>query len=154
MSGRLNVWLLVLVAICGLSYWFGKDLVLPVGSTDEDTAAATRPAVSYDLTEEESAVHLVVLNGTEEPGLAREVSLLLGRAGCVAESVGNAPHRRYAESFLVNRRLPDSRAKKLASLLGDVPVLREMDGRGSEDAVLVLGGDWSRLTSELGADEN
>jgi hypothetical protein len=148
-SGRLNVWLLVLVAVCGVSYWFGKDLVLPTGSSDSQDKRAVQPADQYELPDDETAIHLVVLNGTEKSGLARDVSLLLGRAGCVAESVGNAPHRFYPESFLVNRRLTERRAEDLASLLGGVPVLREMDGRGTEDAVLVLGNDWGQLTSVL-----
>lgn len=149
MSGRLNFWLLVLVAICGASYWFGKDLVLPSGTPDREAPPPAPVADKYELPAEETAIHLVVLNGTDQTGLARDVSLLLGRAGCVAENVGNAPHRGYEESFIVNRRLSDGRAEDLASLLGGVRVLREMDGRSTEDAVLVVGRDWENLTSAL-----
>lgn len=151
MSGRLNVWLLVLVMICGVSFWFGKDLVFPSGSSDREVTPPAPVADKYELPDEETAIHLVVLNGTDQTGLARDVSLLLGRAGCVAENVGNASHLGYEESFLVNRRLSDGRAEDLASLLGGVRVLREMDGRGTEDAVLVVGQDWRRLTSALDA---
>lgn len=151
MNGRLNVWLLVLVGICAVSYWFGKDLLV---TAVEGPKKATPPEIirdTFELSEEESAIHLVVLNGTNEAGLAREVGLLLGRAGCVAENVGNAPHRGYAKTFLVNRRLADRKAGELASLLGGVRILREMDNRGSEDAVLVLGQDWEKLTGALSA---
>lgn len=151
MSGRLNVWLLLLVGICGVSYWFGKDLL---GTSFDVSREATPPEDirdKFELSDEESAIHLVILNGTNEAGLAREVGLLLGRAGCVAENVGNAPHRGYGETFLVNRLLEDRKAAELASLLGGVRVLREVDGRGSEDAVLVLGQDWEKLTGALSA---
>jgi hypothetical protein len=146
-----NVWLLVLVALCGASYWFGKDLVFPGGKGGGVDVPTVPAADRFDMPTGASAIHLKVLNGTEQSGLARDVGLLLGRAGCVAENVGNAPHRGYAESFLVNRRLTDRRAEDLAGLLGGVRVVREMDGRGSEDAVLVLGDDWPRLTSTLEA---
>jgi hypothetical protein len=144
----LNIWLLVLVALCGVSLWFGKELVLPA----QDPSGSEHPQVApepYELPADAAAVHLVVLNGTGEDGLARDVSLLLGRAGCVAERVGNAPRVKYAESFLVNRRLSDDRARDLAARLGGVKVLREWDDRCGEDAALVLGGDWARLKAAL-----
>jgi hypothetical protein len=94
-------------------------------------------------------VHLQVLNGTAQDGLAREFALLLGRAGCVTENVGNAPHTDYACSFLVNRQLPDARAEQLAAALGGVPVLREFDGRLAADAALILGRDADRLRRHL-----
>ncbi len=149
MQGRLNTWLLILVAICGLSLWFGKDLVRTgKGSAGEERPSA-RPEATFAMPAEEKPIHLVVLNGTSELGLAREVGLLLGRAGCVAESVGNAPHRDFARSLLVNRRLSDRQAVDLARRLGGIRVIREWDGRGGEDAVLVLGRDFAHLISCL-----
>lgn len=149
MTGRFNLWLLILVAVCGASFWFGKDWV--VGR--EPSAAAESPEIlsvaDFQLAPEEAPIHLVVLNGTERAGLAREVSLLLGRAGCVAESVGNAPHLEFASSVLVNRRLAAKKAAELARRLGGIRVVREWDGRESEDAVLVLGRDWAHLVGTL-----
>jgi len=149
LKGRLNIWLLLLVTVCGLSLWFGRDLVRnrtpePTGEP-EKIAAAT----DYSLEPRQVSIHLLVLNGTSETGLAREVSLMLGRAGCVTERVGNAPGLDVATSYLVNRRLSDTEAGDLARRLGGVPVLKEWDGRGGEDAVLVLGTDWANLTSAL-----
>lgn len=147
--GRLNLWLLLLVVVCAVSYRFGKDL-LPAGivtEAREDSPEESAP--TYAMSEKEAPIHLSVLNGTDEAGLARKISLLLGRAGCVAESVGNAPDRRYEQSLLVNRKLSDSRAAELARRLGGVRVIREWDGRGSEDAVLVLGRDFAELEAGL-----
>jgi hypothetical protein len=144
----MNIWLLVLVALCAVSLWFGKDLVLPSQGPAGDEQRSAAPE-AYELPAGAEAVHLVVLNGTGKDGLARDVSLLLGRAGCVAERVGNAPQVKYAESFLVNRGLSDRRARDLAARLGGVKVLREWDDRCGEDAALVLGEDWARLTAAL-----
>ena len=149
MKGRLNTWLLLLVAICALSLWFGKDLVSKgMGSAGEESKP-TGAETTFAMSAEDTPIHLVVLNGTRESGLAREVSLLLGRVGCVAESVGNAPHRDFARSLLVNRRLSDRHAGALARRLGGIRVIREWDGRVGEDAVLVLGADCQRLTGFL-----
>jgi hypothetical protein len=101
------------------------------------------------------APHVLVLNGAARSGLAREISLLLGPAGCVAAGVDNAPGPVRQTSVLVNRRLPDGAAARLAARLGGVPVLREWDARSAEDAVLVLGMDWPTVREALaGAGEN
>ncbi len=94
-------------------------------------------------------VHLVILNGTTAANLAGDFSLLVGRAGCVADRIDNAPHAGYTKSLLVNRRLVDERAIALAGRLGGPILLREHDSRATEDAVLVLGADHSRLREAL-----
>lgn len=149
MGGRLNTWLLILVGIFALSLWFGKDLVWEGGKDAAPPPAASVGVADYALTDEETPTHLVVLNGTDQPGLAREFSLRLGRAGCVVESVGNTAHRDMDRSLLVNRRLSDRQAQKLAHRLGGIRVIREWDGRVGEDAVLVLGADYEKLKSSL-----
>ena len=149
MRGRLNTWLLILVAICALSWWFGKDLVRTEKEESAVGSPATGAATTFVMSAEETPIHLVVLNGTSESGLARKVSLLLGRFGCVAERVGNAPRRDFARTLLVNRRLSNRQAADLARRLGGIRVIREWDGRGGEDAVLVLGADCAQLTSCL-----
>lgn len=149
MMGRLNTWLLLLVVICAVSLWLGKDLIPTRNEKAGQDDAPSIPATFYALSKEDAPIHLSVLNGTGEAGLARKVSLLLGRAGCVAESVGNAPHRQFPQTLLVNRKLSDGRAADLARRLGGIRVIREWDGRCSEDAVLVLGDDNADLRSVL-----
>jgi len=139
------MWLLVLVGVCAASLWFGKDLVTSRPPSPQPEA----DPVDFSLAPDESAIHLIVLNGTPRAGLARDVSLQLGRAGCVAENVGNATHRSYAKSMLINRRLTDRQAADLARRLGGIMVIREWDERTSEDAVLVLGSDWNDLVTVL-----
>ena len=149
MTGRANLWLLLLVAVCAASFWFGKDLIPKRDGSESGSQRPSGTPVSYSMPEEEAPVHLAVLNGTDQAGLARKISLLLGKAGCVAESVGNAQHRRYEHSILVNRRLTDDQAARLAERLGGIRVVREWDRRSSEDAVLVLGGDYADLEAGL-----
>ncbi len=94
--------------------------------------------------------HLVVLNGAGVRNLAADVGLALGRAGCLVERVGNAPHDDFARSLLVVRRLDSERARELARRLGGVAVVPEFDPNAAEDAVLVLGADHARITAALG----
>jgi len=148
-GGRLNTWLLILVGIFALSLWLGRDLVRKGNGGSSERASSPVAAADFVLSQEESPTHLVVLNGTSEPGLAREFGLRLGRAGCVVESVGNAMRRDMARSLLINRRLSDRQADELARRLGGIRVIREWDGRVGEDAVLVLGADHELLKSSL-----
>ncbi|MCP4571962.1 MAG: LytR C-terminal domain-containing protein [bacterium] len=141
MRPRAVTWLILAVALGAAALVAG---VRGTGGGDGTTAfpAATEPV---------GAPHLLVLNGAGRSGLAREISLLLGPAGCVAAGVDNAPGPARAASVLVNRRLPDVHADRLARRLGNLPVLREWDGRTAEDAVLVLGADWERVRTALAA---
>ncbi|MFT5233429.1 MAG: hypothetical protein ACI9UK_001193 [Candidatus Krumholzibacteriia bacterium] len=157
MRGRLNIWLVVALGVCGMSYWFGKDLVKSadmLNNANEVAQAVELSGMSFAESGNDGALHLLVLNGTDQSGLAREFGLLLGRAGCVADKVGNAPHNRYDRSFLVNRQLDSSRIEKLAADLGGLPVLIEFDGRSAADAVLVLGKDADRIRQYLSERED
>ena len=130
-----NLWLLAAVALCAVSLWAGVR-----GRGGGGTPAP--PPV-------DPAVHLRVLNGTGEAGLARDLSRDLAGAGLVVGGVGNTEGEPAVATVLVNRRLDDAVARRLAARLGDLPVVREWDGRCSEDAVLVLGGDWIRVRQAL-----
>ena len=148
MRGSLNLWLVLVAAVCALSFWFGRERAAAPGDP-ADSAEHRSVTRSRNVTAPVEPVHLLVLNGTDQPGLAREFGLLLGQAGCVAEQVGNAPHDRFVRSFLVNRQLSTERAEELATALGGVPILREFDGRSAADAVLVIGRDAPRLKKHL-----
>lgn len=155
MRRPLNLWLLVLVVVCAVSVWAGSRGDLPF--FDRDTAAGSNNAASgtaragfeepFDA--QGDPVHLAVLNGTGTSGLARQVGLLVPRAGCVAEQVANAPGGPHAQSLLINRRLPRAQAEALASRLGGLRLLTEWDDRCMEDAVLLLGADHERVLSAL-----
>lgn len=130
-----NLWLLAAVALCAVSLW--------AGVRGRGTGGAVAP------TPVDPPVHLRVLNGTGEAGLARDLSRDLATAGMVIGGVGNVAGEPAAATLLVNRRLDDAVARRLAARLGGLPVVREWDGRCSEDAVLVLGRDWSRVRAAL-----
>lgn len=148
MRRPLNLWLFVVVAICVASIWFGKGITLP--AIKHVSPVGIKPQVE-DFSQPDILpnIHLLILNGTEEKGLARDFSLMVGRIGCVAQSTGNAPSKPWARSILVNRRLSNERARHLAAQLGGLEVIREFDGRATEDAVLVLGQDHSELKKKL-----
>jgi hypothetical protein len=157
MSRRVNVLLLLLVAICGFSLWQARSGDRS-GAPEIDRSAlgkagsgpVAEPVPDWQRPSVSTGPHLVVLNGTPKAGLARAVSLALGGGGCVIERVGNAPHDRFQETLLVNRKLPAGQAEELGKLLGGVTVIEEIDPRASEDALLVLGGDWHTVCQALG----
>lgn len=146
MKGRLNLWLLLAAGLCALSLWVGWRSGGEGGTAAPGPAGGRAPEAAP---EDAAPIHLLVLNGTDEQGLARDFSLLLGPTGCVVERVANAPEGDWSACVLVNRRLPEGRAKDLAARLGGVEVVREWDGRTTEDAVLVLGRDWARVRAAL-----
>jgi hypothetical protein len=140
-----NFLLALLVAVCAVSLWLARG---DSPSLREDALPEDHGAPSV----QEAALppaHLRVLNSTGEAGLAAEAALLLPGLGCVVEGVGNAPGWGGSPSVLINRRLSDDRAAMLARKLGEISVIREWDGRTTEDAVLVLGADHARLLARL-----
>ena len=139
MRRRAGTWLVLAVALCAAALAAG---LRGPGGRDHGSAPPFASGAG-------DVPHLLVLNGAGRAGLARELSLLLGPAGCVAAGVGNTVGPTRATSVLVNRRLGDDRAGRLARRLGDLPLLREWDERTAADAVLVLGGDWERVRAAL-----
>lgn len=139
MSRERNLALFVLLAICAASFWLAGRGGAP-GPTAGPAAEAPEPFAAAAPRN----VHLVVLNGTAEPGLARRYSRALPGLGCVVVALGDAPHDTFATSLLINRRLPYAAARQLAARLGGLPLLAEWDDRCAEDAVLVLGHDHAR----------
>ena len=150
MRGRLNLWLLLIAIFCAVSLWAGLGARIPL--REKIPWIETRNEPEPDVEQSAPAVHLLVLNGTNHRGLARQVGLLVPRAGCLAQNIGNAPAGEHPVSLLINRRLDQDRAQRLARRLGGVPLLMEWDGRGTEDAVLLLGDDYSDLLAALGAE--
>jgi hypothetical protein len=135
-----NPLLILLVMVCAASLWWARrDGPAPA----EPPPARPAPAEARPVATRAPLppVHLAVLNGTGKAGLARRVSRHLADLGCVVTRIADAPHDTFGTTLLVNRRLPDDRARDLAGRLGDIRLLREWDGRTAEDAVLVLGAD-------------
>jgi len=139
-----NLLLVVLLAVCAASFWLARQ----PAAERTTTGSAPAPVV---LERPERSVHLAVLNGTREPGLARRLSRDLAYLGCVVVAIDDAPHDSFATSLLVNRRLPAAQVQWLAAALAGVPVVQEWDPRAQEDAVLVLGADHQRLLRGLPA---
>ncbi len=146
MSRVRNLVLLLLVIVCGLSFWMARR----PGADQARPTVVERPAVAPPAPV--ATVHLAVLNGTSESGLARRVSRLLPPLGCVVVTVADAPHDTFARSLLVNRRLDPDQARQLARRLADPTLVTEWDARCDEDAVLVLGRDHARILAQLGTD--
>jgi len=142
MSRLRNGLLVVLLLICAGSFWLAREQSAPVAASGPETAGTgSAPAGALAA----GSVHLTVLNGTAQPGLARRFARELPAFGCVVVAVADAPHDSFAVSLLINRRLQDAAARQLALSLADVPVVREWDFRSEEDAVLVLGADHARI---------
>ena len=146
MLRSLNFWLFLVVIICGVSLVVASGVSLPKlgGQAEEVPVAGT----NWETDPDEQPVHLRVLNGTTQGGLARQFSLLVSGSNCVVEGIGNAPGN-WPESILVNRRLDGQVVRELAQRMGSVPVIRQWDERHTEDAVLILGEDFEKLKTAL-----
>jgi hypothetical protein len=140
MKRWLNVVLVLCVLAAGASMWIASGRPLPSVLRRPAPEPAALPLPTLD-----HPVRLAVLNGTRVDGLANAFSLGLPLIGCVAERVGNAPHRAFARTLLVNRKLDDATAAAIAQRLGGLPVLEEADARTTEDAVLVVGADYEAV---------
>lgn len=132
-----NVLLFLMVVACGVSFWAARR---DVGRSTPAEESLAREEVGTLPTAAES-IHIAVLNGTGEPGLARRISRLLPALGCVVVAVGDAPADTFPRTMLVNRRLDDARLDWLVARLDDAEVVTEWDARCDEDVVLVLGQD-------------
>ncbi len=150
MSRTLNLWLLVVAVVCGVSLLFGRGMI-PGRSPAPGPAGTVEPAPWPEVGGR--GLQILVLNGTRVPGLARDLGLVLGRAGLAPVGFGNAPPQDYASTFVVNRRLEEGVARRLADLLGGVPVILEYDGRSLEDALIVLGADHAEVKLALAGTE-
>ena len=144
MSRLRNGLLVVLLLICAGSFWLARERSAPVTAPGLAAAGADHGPVSALAA---GSVHLTVLNGTAQPGLARRFARELPAFGCVVVAVADAPHDSFAVTLLINRRLPAAAARQLALSLADVPVVKEWDFRSEDDAVLVLGADHARILS-------
>lgn len=140
MKHWLNLVLVLCVLVAGASLWVagGKPLPQLLRRPTPTPAALALPTL-------DRPVRLAILNGTRVDGLANTFGLSLPVIGCLAERVGNAPHRDFAHTLLVNRKLDDATAAAIAERLGGVTVLRETDVRTTEDAVLVVGADYEAV---------
>lgn len=147
MSRLGNVILILLVIVCGVSLWMAQGRPLPGFLASSDVALPQPESLLEDPLDE--PVHLRILNGTDQPGLAGQMALLVPRLGCVVQGVGNARPWPHSPTLLINRRLSPGRARELALKLGDIPVMREWDERTAEDAVLVLGDDFQVVKNQL-----
>lgn len=147
MSRVRNVLLFLMVVVSGLSIWAARR------EADRPGATAERPARDATITPQAGAasIHVAVLNGTGEAGLARRASRRLPAFGCVVVAIGDAPVDTFPRTMLVNRRLDDERLDWLAMRLSGPVVVTEWDDRCDEDVVLVLGRDHeSKLPATRG----
>jgi hypothetical protein len=137
--------LVVLLVICAGSFWQAQRERGSKGARAPQAATPAVAAAPGPVDVAAGSVHLAVLNGTRQSGLARRLSRGLPAFGCVVVALGDAPHDTFTTTLLVNRRLDESTARRLAAALGGIPVVVEWDPRCDEDAVLVLGADAPRL---------
>lgn len=86
-----------------------------------------------------------VLNGTGEPGVAREVTMQLRKMGIDVLIERNAGCFDYRETVLVDRKGNPVLMRKLSRRLGIGRVVTQIQERPRVDATLVVGWDRERL---------
>lgn len=122
----------------------GLSVVIPKAGMYEyaDIHHYVRNTLKDSFIKNENA-EIMILNGSNKPGLARETEKLLKSYGYRIGFVGDAPTKNYPNTILINRRGQDKRytehylQKRLGvSARGDVP--SGIDA-GTADFVIILG---------------
>jgi hypothetical protein len=98
-----------------------------------------------NLSIHEDSFQIEVLNGTGEPGVAREVTMRLRKMGIDVLIEGNAERFDFRESVLVDRKGNPHLMKKLSRRLGVKRIVTQIQERPRVDATLVVGWDRERL---------
>ena len=101
--------------------------------------------IGRNLSIPETPFQIEVLNGTGEPGVAREVTMRLRKMGIDVLIEGNAERFDYRETVLVDRKGNPALMRKLSRRLGVGRVVTQIQERPRVDATLVIGWDRERL---------
>ena len=101
--------------------------------------------IGRNLSVPEVPFQIEVLNGTGEPGVAREVTMLLRKMGIDVLIEGNAGRFDYQQTVLVDRKGNPALMRKLSKRLGIGRVITQIQERPRVDATIVIGWDRERL---------
>jgi len=101
--------------------------------------------IGRNLSVPEDPFQIEVLNGTGEPGVAREVTMTLRKMGIDVLIEGNARNFDYRESVLVDRKGNPELMKKLSRRLGVTMIVTQIQEKPRVDATLIVGWDRERL---------
>ena len=101
--------------------------------------------IGRNLSVPEDPFQIEVLNGTGEPGVAREVTMKLRKMGIDVLIEGNAGNFDYRESVLVDRKGNPELMKKLSRRLGVSMIVTQIQEKPRVDATLIVGWDRKRL---------
>ena len=101
--------------------------------------------IGKNLSVPEESFQLEVLNGTGEPGVARDVTMKLRKMGIDVLIEGNAGNFDYRETVLVDRKGNPELMEKLSRRLNVKHVVTQIQEKPRVDATLVIGWDRERL---------
>ena len=101
--------------------------------------------IGRNLSIPEAPFQIEVLNGTGEPGVARDVTMRLRKMGIDVLIEGNAERFDYRETVLVDRKGNPALMRKLSRRLGVGRVVTQIQERPRIDATLIIGWDRERL---------
>jgi len=101
--------------------------------------------IGRNLSVPEEPFQIEVLNGTGEPGVARDVTMQLRRMGIDVLMEGNAGRFDYRETVLVDRKGNPALMRKLSRRIGVARVVTQIQEKPRVDATLVIGWDRQRL---------
>ena len=101
--------------------------------------------IGRNLSVPEDPFQIEVLNGTGEPGVAREVTMKLRKMGIDVLIEGNAGNFDYRESVLVDRKGNPELMKKLSRRLGVSMIVTQIQEKPRVDVTLIVGWDRERL---------
>jgi hypothetical protein len=93
-------------------------------------------------------IRVQVLNGSREGGIGAKVAHELREGGFQVVEVANADRSDYVSSLVVARRDDLEPARRVASYLGNPPIVRQAWTSDLAEVTVVIGSDRSRLRVE------
>src|SRR3954454_21995086 len=121
--------------------WHALRVDGPLPGTAPKPRPSSSPTVGPALVVAPGAIHVRVLNGTGEQGLAHKVAQDLQTRGFVIEGIGDADSTGYTSTIV--RYAPDRNQSSETLAASVVGASRQLDGALSSTVELVVGSDYS-----------
>jgi len=93
---------------------------------------------------EEPVTKIKILNGTDEPGLARKMRNDLIREGLSVVEFGTSSYAKMHDSIIINRKGDFQAVRKVSALLGITKIYHIIDNTQLDNVLIIIGEDYKK----------